>query len=48
MWLPAGRSTHLACTVSVPDGAEELVMEYSTQNYGTGRARTSLSLTGGT
>ena len=30
-----------------PDGAEELVMEYSTQNYGTGRARTSLSLTGG-
>ena len=48
VWLPAGRSTQLACTVSVPDGAEELVMEYSTQNYGTGRARTSLSLTGGT
>ena len=48
VWLPAGRGTQLACTVSVRDGAEERVMEYSTQNYGTGRARTSLSLTGGT
>lgn len=47
VWLPAGGSTVLECLLSVPDGAGELTMEYSTQSYSGGREQETISLSGG-
>lgn len=45
VWLPAGQTTVLTGVLVVPDGAEELTMEYSTHSYTGGRAETTVSLT---
>lgn len=44
VWLPAGQSTVITGLVSVPDGSEELILEYSPHSYSGGRERTTFSL----
>ena len=46
VWLPAGQSTVLTGILSIPDGAGELTMEYSSHSYSTERKRDTISLPG--